>query len=215
MPLTFGMQPHILSWYVTELAHLPVYIGGTFNSFHIRHAGKGNSKIYNVCIRLPRHNIIVRTLRQESRHAWFFSVFICTDSEFTSFFCNVFFQVKMQTRCLKDLQGIWRFPSEFAYDLLGQLFTVLRYKSTKSWMRVACDTQLRCMHVTRTSFKQKVIQLHAKVVGLRVFACANSSTAMRIPDKPCSYTNHYRLNYWSILNQVSLYWVYRCSIWVK
>ena len=46
----------------------------------------------------------------------FFLFFICTDSEFTSFFCNVFFQVKMQTRCLKDLQGIWRFPSEFAYD---------------------------------------------------------------------------------------------------
>ena len=104
-----------------QLAHLPVYIGGTFNSFHISHAGKGN---YNVCTHLLKpslHNIIVRTLCRESKHAFFLSFIFkffcsCTDSEFASSF---FFRVKMQTR------DFGNFPSEFEYGLLGQLFTML------------------------------------------------------------------------------------------
>ena len=55
--------------------------------------------------------------------------------------------------------------------------------------------KVKCvLRVTRTSLKQKM-QLHAKVVRLRVFACANSSTAVRILDELRSYTNHYRVAY--------------------
>ena len=36
------------------------------------------------------------------------------------------------------------------------------------------------LRVTCTSLKQKNAVIHAKVVGLSVFACANSSTAVRI-----------------------------------
>ena len=70
-------------------------------------------------------------------------------------------------------------------------------------MRVVCDMQLKCMLRTRTSLKQK----NAKMVELRVFVCANSSTAVRILDEPCSYisstTEAYRLAYTEYIGALS------------
>ena len=70
----------------------------------------------------------------------------------------------------------------------------LRVKEIYSTVQTSQKLNACCvLHAPHLS-KKKTLLL-AKVVGLRDFACANSSTVVRILDEPCSYTNHYKLAY--------------------